>query len=463
MAETNYPKSFLRRMKTMLGGEYEAFIKSLDDDVPVSLRINPLKHTSAFEDNEKISWCQQGRFLNNRPDFIFDPLIHAGAYYVQEASSMFFPHAIDFSKDLKILDLCAAPGGKTTLLLSLMSDKSMLVSNEIVGKRASILYENICKWGDSKVIISNNRPDDFTDFRSYFDVVLVDAPCSGEGMFRKNTKVIKEWSENKAFVCSVNQKNILDQAVHLVKNDGLLIYSTCTFSPEENEQILQWLYRKYTSFLEPATINMKKEWGVKNEIIEHHNKVNQEVYKCYPHLVKGEGMFISAFRIRNSFSSSDVAGKKITEKLKTLNPQLKNQIAYFTGDLEDISVFLHEDQVYAINTAYLPLAAYCLSKLRTLKCGVLLGTINKKNGEFIPSHELALSNIIRKDLPSIELDRDNALRFLKKTDVLGVELSELPMGWVLARYQGFNLGWFKNNGQRLNIFYPKQWTIRKSL
>ena len=450
-------------MKTMLGGEYEAFIKSLDDDVPVSLRINPLKHTSAFEDNEKISWCQQGRFLNNRPDFIFDPLIHAGAYYVQEASSMFFPHAIDFSKDLKILDLCAAPGGKTTLLLSLMSDKSMLVSNEIVGKRASILYENICKWGDSKVIISNNRPDDFSDFRSYFDVVLVDAPCSGEGMFRKNTKVITEWSENKAFVCSVNQKNILDQAVHLVKNDGLLIYSTCTFSPEENEQILQWLYRKYTSFLEPATINMKKEWGVKTEILEHHNKVNQEVYKCYPHLVKGEGMFISAFRIRNSFSSSDVAGKKITEKLKTLNPQQKNQAAFFTGDLKDLSVFLHGDQVYAINTAYLPLAAYCLSKLRTLKCGVLLGTINKKNGEFIPSHELALSNIIRKDLPSIELDRDNALRFLKKTDVLGVELSELPKGWVLARYHGFNLGWFKNNGQRLNIFYPKLWAIRKAL
>jgi len=463
MPENEYPKAFLKRMKNVLADEYDAFISALNSEPVVSIRYNPLKPSLAFNEETVVPWCNYGRYLSTRPEFVSDPLIHAGAYYVQEASSMFFNKAIDFSRDMKIIDLCASPGGKSSLLLSLMTAGSILFSNELVGKRADILYENLCKWGYSNGIVTQNRLTDFKDFHHFFDVVLVDAPCSGEGMFRKNINAVREWSENKAFVCSVGQKDILDQAISLVKNNGLLIYSTCTFSPEENEQIVQWLYNKYNSIVQPLKIVLDESWGIEKVKLIHQDSTLQEVYKCMPHKVKGEGLFIAAFQITNTFSSQEIAGKKIREILKKPTISLAKQLDNFMATSNDYQAFIFKDKIYALHKEHLNSSAYVLARLHTLKCGTFLGTINQKNGELIPSHEFALSSLIRADLPSMEFDRNDALRYLKKMEIRDINPNNFPKGWILARYQGLNLGWLKNHGNRLNNFYPKEWVIRKTI
>ncbi|MFC2113709.1 hypothetical protein ACFLRI_00015 [Bacteroidota bacterium] len=463
MNEINFPKSFIKRMQSHLGNEFELFIEALSHDPEISLRINPNKNVGQFKDEEKIPWCETGRYLQSRPEFIFDPLIHAGGYYVQEASSMLFANAIDFSRDLRVLDLCASPGGKSTLLLSKLSKSSILFSNELVNKRADILKENLVKWGATNVIVTSNRPADYNQFYGYFDVVLVDAPCSGEGMFRKNSNAINEWAENKAFVCSIGQKDILDEAIKLLKRNGLLIYSTCTYSEEENEQITQWFYHKFHSILNPVNLEIEPNWGIQEEHVEHFNGKMQSVYKCYPHKIRGEGMFISLFIVNNQLHHDITRQRKQQKLFRVLSGSELNQLSSFVELSEDFTIRKIDEQVYALPVKYLIEAGLAFTKLNTIKSGTFLGSFNKKNGEFIPSHDLAMSSVIRHDIPFIELDLKNSLYFLKKNELKINDLESLPNGWILARYSGVNLGFLKRTGKRLNNFYPREWAIRKNL
>jgi len=459
MDNIKLPKAFLNRMQKILEADFDPFVNSFNAKVPVSIRLNPLKPNHSFDNNTPIPWCEHGRYLDERPDFVFDPGLHSGTYYVQEASSMMFQHAIDFSKDLKVLDLCAAPGGKSTLLLSKLSPNSILFSNELVRKRSAILYENLVKWGNHNGVITTNSVEDFTDFTAYFDVVVVDAPCSGEGMFRKDHELIKEWKENKPFVCSVAQKNILDQAIKLVKNEGILIYMTCTFSLEENEQMVEWFCKKYYNNLELQQINVNPEWGIKKLHVNVKGK-NHEVYRCYPHKLEGEGMFIASFSVRNIERGSFT--KKYISELHPLTKHEKEKVGQFVKpDYLLENTFKVNDKIYVLPLQYFKEIIFALKKLNTLKAGVFAGSFNTKNKEFIPSHELAMSNLInKKELPVISLDLKQSIYYLKKMEINNQ--LKLPVGWILAEYKGVVLGWLKNTGSRLNNFYPKEWVIRKN-
>ncbi|HEX6847692.1 MAG TPA: RsmB/NOP family class I SAM-dependent RNA methyltransferase, partial [Chitinophagaceae bacterium] len=293
------PKNFIDSLRGTNGFNEDAFVKIHEsEDRVTSIRINPFKESEIRNLRSKIPWARSGYYLESRPSFTFDPLFHAGCYYVQEASSMFLEQVIkqtvDLSQPIRILDLCAAPGGKSTHLLSLISKDSLLVSNETIRSRAIILNDNIVKWGCNNVIVTNNDPKDFQKVPNYFDVIVVDAPCSGSGLFRRDPEAIEEWSEQNVTLCSQRQQRILADVLPALKDGGVLIYSTCSYSKEEDEQIVDWL---------------TKELIINNEelIIDPHWNIVQSDggYRFWPDKVKGEGFFIACFR-KNDGSDEEI-------------------------------------------------------------------------------------------------------------------------------------------------------------
>src|SRR6187399_197007 len=259
------PQALLNSLESITGFNKEAFKKVHESGEQVtSIRVNPSKQFEISNLKFQIPWTEYGYYLEARPSFTFDPLFHAGCYYVQEASSMFLEQAvkqtIDLSQPLKILDLCAAPGGKSTHILSLITKESLLVSNEVIRSRANILTDNIVKWGCSNVIVTNNDPRDFQRLENYFDVMVVDAPCSGSGLFRRDPDAIEEWSEQNVALCSQRQQRILADILPALKNGGVLIYSTCSYSKEEDEEICEWLSDELKIKNEKLKIDLK--WNV---------------------------------------------------------------------------------------------------------------------------------------------------------------------------------------------------------
>ena len=297
----------------------------------VSIRLNPSKAGQRSTNNEqleKVPWSSNGYYLPERPSFTLDPLFHAGAYYVQEASSMFLEEVlkqtVDLSKPLKVLDLCAAPGGKSTLIQSIISKESLLVSNEVIKTRVNILSENITKWGAANVIVTNNDPADFLRLKNYFDVIVVDAPCSGSGLFRKDPNAITEWSESNVQLCAQRQQRILADIMPSLKDGGVLIYSTCSYSQQEDEAISDWLIEQFkparmtrSDGVESLRFKVDESWGIVETVSE---KENAYGYRFYPDKVKGEGFFIAAFK-KKSFdievkSNPARGGTKVKRKKK---------------------------------------------------------------------------------------------------------------------------------------------------
>ena len=293
-----YPEDFLRKMRNLMQeDEYALFIKALAQPAPVSIRLNPFKKTDCFKDSEQVPWCSEGYYLPARPVFTTDPIFQAGGYYVQEASSMFIEQVINNlhakNKDLSVLDLSAAPGGKSTHLLSLLSSDSLLVSNEVIRSRVNILEENLVKWGCSNYIVTNNDPADFTRLPDSFDIILVDAPCSGEGMFRKDKEAPLQWSPDNINVCVSRQERILSNILPSLKEGGFLIYSTCTWNEEENESNIRNLLLKEN--FSSLRIPLNPQWGIK----ESKTGINDNIlytYRFYPHKLKGEGFTISCIQ-----------------------------------------------------------------------------------------------------------------------------------------------------------------------
>ncbi|MEX2233333.1 MAG: RsmB/NOP family class I SAM-dependent RNA methyltransferase, partial [Cyclobacteriaceae bacterium] len=257
------PVKFEESIHRKLGGALPGFLKSLQEPPPVSIRIHPVKSQHQIAD-ERVPWSKYGEYLPTRPQFTLDPLFHAGSYYVQEASSMFLEQAlkqsVNLDQSLNVLDLCAAPGGKSTHLLSLLNRDSLLVSNEAIRSRASILSENIQKWGYPNTIVTNNDPADFRKLKGFFDVIVIDAPCSGEGLFRKNPDAMDEWSPENVQLCAGRQKRILSDAWDSLRENGVLIYCTCTYNESENEDNLRWLQENYS--VEFLKLSTDPSWGV---------------------------------------------------------------------------------------------------------------------------------------------------------------------------------------------------------
>jgi 16S rRNA C967 or C1407 C5-methylase (RsmB/RsmF family)/NOL1/NOP2/fmu family ribosome biogenesis protein len=441
------PERFKRSMQSQLGDEFPDFEAALQSETPVSVRVNPSKPFDSHGWTEKIPWTDYGYYLPERPVFTLDPAFHAGAYYVQEASSMVIEQVLKQhapkNGPIRVLDLCAAPGGKTTHLASLLGPDDLLVANEVIKGRVGVLRENLMKWGYPNVIVSQQDPETFADLEGFFDVVLVDAPCSGEGMFRKTPDATSEWSEGNVELCSSRQKRILSAAAMLVAPDGILLYSTCTYNRAENQENAQWLTR--TLDFEGLEINVPESWGIVNA---------NPGLQFYPHRVKGEGFYIAAFRNK----SRDERFVKGRPQLARLSRQLTELVQPWIKG-EGYEYFQKNDGgIVALKSDLIPAMGSVLKALQKRSSGLELGHFKGK--DFVPSHALALSTLLPESTPAIDLDERQALLFLKKE---AFELPGTASGWVIMKYKNLALGWAKAVGPRFNNYLPTDWRIRMKL
>lgn len=464
------PSSFLDRMKIQLGAEYQAFLEAMQAQTPTSLRLNPRKPGAVFPQGSPIPWAKDGLYLPERPVFFKDPFIYAGAYYVQEASSMLIAQAADFSKDLRILDLCAAPGGKSTLLASNMSAGSFLVSNELVRNRAAILEENLSRWGNPNVLITHNHPRDFAQIHHQFDLIVVDAPCSGEGMFRKDPKVIEHWSPKMVHDCAARQREILDYVRGALAPGGRLIYSTCTYNPTENEAVIQWLLDSAPGQFRIVPLNFPAEWGITPGTTEGFSPEMRHVYHCYPHRVKGEGFFLACLEKTGSegrspaFAPSKKAkhphnSKQSPQGLALANRKQREVLSEWLAEPDAFTFALAGETAMAIPAGYAEYVMDLCQTLNPIKAGIKMGEF--KRDTLVPDHDLSMSEAQSSDIPTADMDLEQALRFLKRTELH----QDHPgwMGWGIVRYGGRNLGWIKALQGRINNHFPKEMRIRSDL
>lgn len=453
------PPAFRAQMQAQLEADYPLFEAALTQPVPVSIRINPAKatnHTALFDETAlpPVPWCAEGFYLPERPNFTLDPLFQAGAYYVQEASSMLMREAIsqtvNLNRPLRVLDLCAAPGGKSTLLASMLSADSLLVCNEVIRSRVSVLRENIDKWGYPNVVVSNHDPDDMEKLAGFFDVVVVDAPCSGEGLFRKDPDAMQEWSEANVQLCAGRQKRILAAAAPLLDEGGILIYSTCTYNEAENAENVAFLTEN--GFRNRA-LTLPPEWNITPR------QTSAAVgYQCYPHRVAGEGFFISVFQ-KKVFTGAVKLDARTFRSIRALRPRDTASAQKWLEHPSDFSLWEKPNgDVMALPKALEKTFLFLDSAIRNKGFGLEMGQF--KGLDFIPSHALALSTAIRKDLPSVGLSKEEALHFFKKENLT---FDEPVKGWLVAQYKGLNLGWVKGVGNRVNNYLPKDWRIRMDI
>jgi 16S rRNA C967 or C1407 C5-methylase (RsmB/RsmF family)/NOL1/NOP2/fmu family ribosome biogenesis protein len=446
-----YPVKFTERLKQQKYIDAQELVEALDKPAPVSIRLNPGKWPGMPVNSERVPWAGNGYYLDPRPLFTLDPLFHAGCYYPQEASGMFleqiYNQVIKDKRNIRVLDVCGAPGGKSTHLSSLIGSGGLLVANEVIRSRTGILAENITKWGYGNTIVTNSDPEGFSELRGYFDMILVDAPCSGEGMF-SDLSVRNEWSPENTALCSDRQKRIVMDIWPSLKENGILIYSTCTFNPEENEEIIRWLSDKTKA--QPVRIDISKFEGI-TEI----NHCGISGYGFYPGKIKGEGLFISVLK-----KPGDSPGINIPRPGKDDNKVTDNdsKTAAKLIDSNLQNLYRNGDIVYELS---LPVEEYRFLRnhLRVIKAGTAL--FKSRRDDFTPLHDLALYCNIKDDaFPKIELDYQQSVTFLKKENLT---LRESVHGWILLAYKGVNLGFAKNIGSRINNYFPMEWRIRMSV
>lgn len=440
------PESFVNRIQQQLGKEANSFIEALDSPTPVSIRINPAKGFSV-NSSDPVLWTKNGFYLRERPSYTLDPIFHAGAYYVQEASSMFLEQAfMVISKESEmhtVLDLCASPGGKSTHLLSLMNAKGLLISNEVIGTRLGPLQENISKWGYSNVITTNLDPKAFSPLTGFFDLVLIDAPCSGEGLFRKDPKAIQEWSEMNANNCVLRQNRIIQDVISSVKPGGYIIYSTCTYNPEENINQIEKVITEHN--FEALNIPLDPNWG-----IQEYRAEKAIGYQFYPHKTKGEGFFLALLRNKDT---------GITKLKKSKQLPVYKADSKYKNWLEDQTTFeLFEafpNELSFINKDLFPLIGQILAYIPVKKIGTKLGEIKGK--DFIPHHDLALSIDRSNAIPVVILDKLNALQYLRR-DHFNYDTDQ--HGWHLVQFEGQGIGWVNITSGRANNKLPMNLRIR---
>jgi 16S rRNA C967 or C1407 C5-methylase (RsmB/RsmF family)/NOL1/NOP2/fmu family ribosome biogenesis protein len=405
-----------------------------------------------FEIAGPVPWATDAFYLSARPSFTLDPLFHAGLYYVQEASGMFLSFAInhitDLTQKLKVLDLCAAPGGKSTLIQSLISPESLLVSNEVIKTRVPVLNQNMTKWGRLNGIISNNDPAQFKLLSGFFDLVVVDAPCSGSGLFRKDPKAADSWNPDLVRLCSQRQQRILADTWDCLKEDGFLIYTTCSYSEEENEEIVDYVFGQYACNSIP--LSPDPAWNI---VETRSKKAGAYGYRFYPDKLKGEGFFLSV-----------IQKKQAARALRSNKPNRKNVRVAKSAE-QQMSVWLKEipmqfltvgDGLHALVPGLADDFEVLKNALYLKKAGIRLGKAGES--EWIPDQELAMSNLLHSEAASIELSKENALHYLRGETF---EAGKPEKGWRVVNYRGQRLGWVKLLDTRMNNYYPKSWRIRQ--
>jgi len=450
MSDHLLPQNFLSKLAGSPGFEAENFIRAHQlAESPTSIRLNPFKPSNTKSDSP-VQWCNEGYYLHTRPSFTFDPLFHAGCYYVQEASSMFIDYILkhinkDNDTTIKVLDLCAAPGGKSTLINSVLKSGDLLVANEIIKTRVPVLTDNLSRWGTANTIATNNDPKDFGRLKGFFDTILVDAPCSGSGMFRKDPAAINEWSEGNVNLCHQRQERILADVYPALKADGYLIYSTCSYSVEENEDILDWLCTEFE--LESIRIPIETDWG----IVETQSTQKQAWgYRFYPDKVKGEGLFAACLQKKES--SGEVSNTKYKDHQKANFKEI-DQVKPYINEPDNYYYFKVNDDWLAIDREHRHNLGILQQYFYLKKSGVRIGKMAGK--DLIPDHELALSLIINKDrFLQTELTKEQAIQYLQRAEITGLDTAD--KGWSLMNFKGHALGWAKLLPNRINNYYPKE-------
>ncbi|MHA4847086.1 methyltransferase RsmF C-terminal domain-like protein [Flavitalea antarctica] len=457
MSLHNLPESLLNSLEGVPGFDRKKFEQVHSSRAAVTaIRYNPSKSAGLNPDQkyERVPWSSYGYYLPERPFFTFDPLLHAGVYYVQEASSMFLEQAlrqtVTLDQPLRVLDLCAAPGGKSTLLQSLINADSLLVSNDVIRSRANILEENLTKWGAENVIVTNNDPKDFARLENFFDVVVVDAPCSGSGLFRRDPDAVREWSEQNVELCCQRQQRILADIMPCLKTDGILIYSTCSYSPDEDEAIADWLTDEFAMVNLPLLLD--SDWGIVPSLSP---KNKAQGYRFYPDKLKGEGFFLSCFR-KVEGTTQQVKPPRKTMLQKLSKEEHSIVLPWIDNDIP-LSIWKSGDLIFAMPSVLTDALLIIAGNLYIRKAGVAIGKVAGK--DIVPDHSLALSNVISKKIVGISLKLQEALQYLRKEEV---KTDGSLRGWALVLYEGVKLGWIKVLSNRTNNYYPKEWRILKS-
>ena len=448
-------------MKQLLStSNFERFLAEMQRPPHAFVRKNRSKSGVQLDlqSAHTVPWCAEGYALEERPLFTADPLLHAGCYYVQEQSSMFLAHVLRqlISGPATMIDFCAAPGGKSTLAQSLLPEGSALIANEPIRQRANILVENIQKWGATNVIVTNNYPKDLARTGVKADIVLVDAPCSGEGMFRKDPDNIGEWTPRKVAECQALQRDILTQAGKCLRPGGYLIYSTCTFNTQENEENLHWLISEFDA--ETVHIPVSEDWNICPSLLSN---FEAPLYRFIPgvgpspQMPFGEGLFMAVVRKTGADAFDKPDRKKAKSSLHPLHPTA----AMWLSKAETYTQTTINDTLMALPPQLATLYAQ-LSSLRILHAGIPLAA--QKGKDLIPQHALALSTALQRGVfPEVELTKEQALQYLHR-DAITLP-ADTQRGFVLVTYQDIPLGFCKHLGNRTNNLYPQEWRIRQNL
>lgn len=436
------PEQFKSRMEEMLGVEYDDFLKAFFENEHIGIRINTLKDgslsaiKSVLGDLEPVLWCKNGYYADKTIVSGKHPYHVAGLFYFQEPSAMSVVEALDIEKGDFVLDLCAAPGGKATQAAEKLNGSGLLVANEMVEKRCKILAENIARLGIKNAVVTNETPSKLAQkYESFFDKIIVDAPCSGEGMFRKDEKALSEWSEEHTKSSAIRQKKILSDAVKMLKRGGKLIYSTCTFAPCENEGVVDWVLSTYP-YMQLEKISLDGLLSANGKWANSKFDLS-DAKRIFPHMAKGEGHFLALF----SKKSGDVAEKQETPSCKT-----ENLYRYFES--ENLNITLNGKVISFGERCFLLPYGINIDKIKTESAGLFLGT--GKKGRFVPSYALCLA-LKKEDFKrTLAVSDKDCEKFFH-----GETLATNTVGWTAVTYNGFPVGWGKGTDGILKNHFPK--------
>ena len=439
-AAMKLPEEFIEQLRGLLPEEWVALADAITASEPsVAVRVNEGRGVGVPDGARRVPWCDQGFYLPDRPAFTFDPDWHAGRYYVQDASSMFIAHVIRhfIQEPLRYLDLCAAPGGKTTAAIQALPQRSLVVANEIVPPRARVLADNVVRWGDPRCVVTSNAPAQIGKLTHFFDVIAADVPCSGEGMMRKDDEAVAQWSPALVEQCAQRQREILTDVWEALRPGGLFIYSTCTYNRQENEQMSDFIVHELGAT--SLEVPIEPSWNI-------HPAIGSDChcYRFMQHRVDGEGLFMAVFRKDGNAPRQEI---RIKEKMSKKADEIgKNWLVvpdeYVVDQQGDLSIAVPQ----AIRREVLALRA----SLNVLHAGVELATVMGR--KTVPHHALAMSMVRSADaFPTCEVDYLTALRYLRGESIA----LDAPRGYVLVAHQGAILGFANNLGNRANNLYPK--------
>lgn len=448
-----FPKQFIIQIEQMFPGEAAALLQALDSDPSVAIRLNRAKCGSAPPRGMlRVPWCSRGYYLTERPQFTFDPAFHAGRYYVQDASSMIISHIISglVATPVRYLDLCAAPGGKSTAAIDALPHGSLMVCNEIMPARARILKENIIKWGNPRSIVTCSDSATVAHLYEYFDVIAADVPCSGEGMFRKDAEAVAQWSPSLVSQCAARQREIVDNAWQALRPGGLFIYSTCTFNRCEDEDMVRYIINAHGA--DTVNLDIPDEWQVHPALDDH-----MHAYRFLPHLTRGEGLFVCVLRKPLAPGAAESRKLRVPKRAKTKPQQVPSLARTWIDCPDSFSFSTDGESVTAFPVDLADDLELLSGALRVIAHGCRIADMKGK--DLIPTQDLALCSALCSDsFASCELDYNAAIAYLRGEAIV----IDAPRGMVLLTYGNLPIGFAKNLGSRANNLYPKEWRVKST-